>query len=371
MAALKVIVRRRRPTPTAVFDSYWRFAAERHRIYEGRANGQPPPWTGDAVLSRHRFTNAFRASDRVSQYLIGEVIYTGDQDVAEVFFRTVLFRLFNKVATWVRLDVAHGPLRVETFSVDAFDRTLTHAAAGGDRLYSAAYITPPVAAFGSGRKHRDHLRLVGHMLDARLAERVASAATMREAFGLLRECPGIGDFLAYQLITDLNYSNGLAFSEMEFVQAGPGARSGIRKCFADLGDFGDADVIRWVADTQAEQFDRRGIEPIGLWGRPLQLIDCQNLFCEVDKYARVVHPDAVGRGSRSRIKQRFAPTGPMSRPWFPPKWGINSAVEQSLAGSRHELDVACLQVDLDAPAPLAADAAPHLVASEDRFLPLG
>ena len=29
-----------------------------------------------------------------------------------------------------------------------------------------------------------------------------------------------------------------------------------------------------------------------LWGRRLQLIDCQNLFCEVDKYSRVypAHP---------------------------------------------------------------------------------
>ena len=45
-----------------------------------------------------------------------------------------------------------------------------------------------------------------------------------------------------------------------------------------------------MAENQEDEFARRGIEFQTLWGRPLQLIDCQNLFCEVDKYARVYHP---------------------------------------------------------------------------------
>ena len=43
----------------------------------------------------------------------------------------------------------------------------------------------------------------------------------------------------------------------------------------------------------------------GLNGRRLQLIDCQNLFCEVDKYARLAHPEITGYSGRSRIRQRF------------------------------------------------------------------
>src|SRR5579859_2070681 len=62
------------------FDVYWRFAAERQRIFHGRAAGEPPPWTNDPVLTRHKFTNVYRAADRVSQYLISDVIYTGSQD---------------------------------------------------------------------------------------------------------------------------------------------------------------------------------------------------------------------------------------------------------------------------------------------------
>ena len=45
-----------------------------------------------------------------------------------------------------------------------------------------------------------------------------------------------------------------------------------------------------------------------MWGRQLQLIDCQNSFCEVSKYARVKHPDITGVNDRNRIKQVYRPS---------------------------------------------------------------
>lgn len=65
--------------PTAVFDSYWRFAAERQAIFYRRLQGCPRPLTADPVLRAHRFTNAYRVLDRVSQYLIREVQYRPDR----------------------------------------------------------------------------------------------------------------------------------------------------------------------------------------------------------------------------------------------------------------------------------------------------
>src|SRR3954447_13486696 len=64
---------------TPVFDTYWRFAARRQQVYESRLAGIPGPWTSDPVLRNHRFTNCFRAADRVSQFLIRDVVYTGSQ----------------------------------------------------------------------------------------------------------------------------------------------------------------------------------------------------------------------------------------------------------------------------------------------------
>jgi len=42
-----------------------------------------------------------------------------------------------------------------------------------------------------------------------------------------------------------------------------------------------------------------------VFGRKLQMIDCQNLFCETDKYARIAHPDICGLNDRKRIKQQY------------------------------------------------------------------
>ena len=60
--------------PTVVYDSYWRFAVERQEVFFRKTEGRPGPWTNDHILRRHKFTNAYRASDRVSQYLIQHVI---------------------------------------------------------------------------------------------------------------------------------------------------------------------------------------------------------------------------------------------------------------------------------------------------------
>jgi hypothetical protein len=152
---------------------------------------------------------------------------------------------------------------------------------------------------------------------------------MRQAFEVIRSYQMIGDFLAYQFVTDVNYSTVTDFSESEFVIPGPGARDGVRKCFKSLGGLDESGVIRRVAESQQEEFTRFGVAFRSLWGRPLQFIDCQNLFCEVDKYARIAHPEAKGISGRTRIKQVYAPNFEPIDYWYPPKWGINELVEQT------------------------------------------
>jgi alpha-glutamyl/putrescinyl thymine pyrophosphorylase clade 1 len=310
--------------PTSVYDTYWRFAAERQNIFFRRLRGQLPPWTNDSIFTEFKFTNAYRASDRVSQFLIREVIYKGDQSEEELFFRTILFKLFNKIETWRLLEATLGEISYEAFDFAVYDAVLSRRMNGGGTIYSAAYIMPSGSkAFGTTRKHQSHLKLLQQMMEDELPLRIADSKTMLEAFTLLRSYPMIGDFLAYQYVTDLNYSTLTNFSEMQFVVPGPGAKGGISKCFSSLGGLTEADLIRVVTDRQELEFDRLGIDFKSLWGRPLQLIDCQNLFCEVDKYSRVFHPEIAGSSQRTRIKQKFKASPQPIGYWYPPKWGIN------------------------------------------------
>ena len=316
---------------TAVYNTYWRFAAERQRVFFRKLEGELPPWSDDPIIAHHKFTNAYRASDRVSQYLIRAIIYDGDQSVNEVFFRILLFKLFNKIDTWELLQSNLGPITYRDFSFRRYDDALTAAISSNTRIYSPAYMMPSgVTAFGHKVKHRNHLALLQKMMRDGVPCQISEAPNMREAFDILHSYPMIGPFLGYQFVTDLNYSEICDFSEMEFVVPGPGALDGLHKCFSDFGGLNEKQLIALVADIQQQEFNRLGLEFKSLWGRPLQLIDCQNLFCEVSKYARVAHPEIRGVNSRYRIKQIYRPSHNALQYWFPPKWDINHLLPRSL-----------------------------------------
>jgi hypothetical protein len=318
LATVTIAGRRLRPTP--VLETYWRFAAERQRIYLARLGGEPGPWTDDPILVAHRFTSCFRVTDRVSQYLVRHVQPVGSQGVEEVVFRTLLFKLFNRVSTWELLVARLGQVPTWAgFDHDRYDAVLGEAFASGQRLYSAAYVMPP-PRLAAVRKHSNHLLLLAEMMRDDLPSALQAAPSMRDAFERLRSYSGIGDFLAFQYLIDLGYSGSFDVDESAFVVAGPGARDGIRKCFGPGAAGIEAEVIAWMTEHQEESFARLGLQPVTLSGRALQLVDCQNLFCEVDKYARLAHPEVAGISGRARIKQRFSPAGPLEPVVLPRHW---------------------------------------------------
>ena len=160
-------------------------------------------------------------------------------------------------------------------------------------------------------------------MDDGLPRYVAKAKSLRDVYAKILAYPGIGPFLAFQFAIDINYSDAIAFDEAEFVVAGPGAVDGIAKCFDGLGSQTPEQIIYWMTEHQEQEFAERGINFPGLFGRRLQPIDCQNLFCEISKYARVEHPTVSGVSGRIRIKQKFRPASrPLAPPVFPPKWKL-------------------------------------------------
>ena len=316
---------------TAVFPVYWYFAAERQKIFRRRlANVSSVPLTSDPILSEYKFTNAYRASDRVSQYLIRKVIYREDlpQEKDEVFFRIILFKLFNNIRTWEYLERGFGPLTLSNYSYKDFDDMLLRHMDQGHSIYSAAYIMPSAQEhFGYKFKHQNHLRLIEYMLRRGFPNKIKDASSLSESYEILRCAPSIGPFLAFQYAIDLNYSNLTNFNESEFVVAGPGALDGIGKCFVSTEGVSPDQIINYMYTHQDLYFKKFSCDFVSLWGRALQLIDCQNIFCEISKYARIAFPDISGRSGRSRIKQRYSIRTPLTRPWYPPKWGLNSAIE--------------------------------------------
>lgn len=326
---MDIVIKKSLPKQSQVYPTYWRFATERQNIFFNRID-RKSTWTEDPILKKHKFTNAYRASDRVSQYLIKHVIYDGIQKPEEVLFRILLFKTFNKIETWERLKKVVGIISYSDYDYSLYDDVLTSIMTSGNSIYSGAYImTSGRSVYGHERKHRNHLKLIEYMLADRLVERIHDARSMQELFELLKSYPTIGNFLAYQYTIDINYSDLVDFDEMDFVFPGPGAKDGIRKCFTSTGDLSETDIIKYVTENQHTELQKYNLEFKDLWGRPLKLIDCQNLFCEVDKYARVSHPDVAGISGRQRIKQIYRPNSEPIHYWYPPKWKINEKVYEA------------------------------------------
>lgn len=311
---------------TAVYDSYWKFAAERLRIYYRRLVDPYGPWTQDPIIAAHRFTNSYRAADRVSQFLISEVQYREDRSQAptEIFFRTLLFKIFNRIETWRILERELGPLSWQSCDLNRISEVLDWEISRGSRIYSAAYIMPS-PNFGHKRKHANHLTLLARMIDDGLPGRLARASSLRSVYEMILAYPGLGPFLAFQYAIDLNYSALLDFDESDFVVAGPGALDGISKCFHEGARLNATEVIYEMTDRQDREFARLGLDFKGLFGRRLKPIDCQNLFCEISKYARLAHPDVAGISGRTRIKQQYrgGSQETVASPFFPPKWNLS------------------------------------------------
>ncbi len=309
-----------------VFDLYWYFACERQNIFWKKINGDPAPWTHDKILQEYKFCNSYRVNDRVSQYLLKNVIYNGNNyNYEDMLFRIILFKLFNKESTWELLSKNFGDILLKDFNTKKYSIVLENAISNGTKIYNDAYISCANKAFGYDRKHDNHLALLDKMFNIdKMQDKIIKCSTMQDAFNIIKGYPLIGNFMAYQLVTDINYSAFVNWKENEFTVAGPGSLRGIKKCFIDKGTMTNEDIIKYMYMHQDEEFKRLNLNFKRIGNRPLQLIDCQNIFCELDKYCRQALPDL--KSNRTKIKKHYVPKKDKIEYIYPPKWEISRTI---------------------------------------------
>ena len=305
-----------------VYDLYWYFAYERQNIFIKKLNGEEPPWTEDPILQEYKFCNSYRVNDRVSQFLLKNVIYNDNNYSKEdMLFRIILFKLFNKEDTWLLLLNEFGDITLKNFEISKYSTVLEKAMQNGIAIYNDAYISCANKAFNYDRKHDNHLALLNKMFKVdNIQNKILNCKKMEEAFNILKDYPLIGNFMAYQLVTDINYSDIVDWKENEFTVAGPGSLRGIKKCFIDKGNMSNEDIIKYMYNHQDEEFKRLKLDFKKIGNRELQLIDCQNIFCELDKYLRQAIPEL--KSNRTKIKKKYSPKSNKIVYIYPPKWNI-------------------------------------------------
>jgi hypothetical protein len=298
---------------------------ERMNIFWRRYRGQAMPYTSDRILRNYKFTNVYRATDRVSQYLIKEVINGSDKSLTDedLLLNILVFKVFNKINTWEFIKRRCPTITVKNFDAEKLSNLLTSRREQYP-IFNGAYIMTGSSRFYTAYKykHQRWLQMIQkEIIDEKKLTAIVKAKSLEEVYSLLKKCTFIGPFLAYQYAIDFNYSDVIDFSENSFVMAGIGAQRGIKKCFLGLNGFSFEDAIRYTYDNLDLYRSKYGYSFKNLFGREPKLIDLQNCFCETDKYLREKMPNI--KVGNKRIKQRYVENFNRIKFSFPPKWKIN------------------------------------------------
>lgn len=305
-----------------IFKYYFYFIQERMKIFWNKCEHKQH-LTDDPILQDYKFTNVYRVCDRVSQYLIKEVINKGygKYRPEDMLLRILVFKVFNKIETWEYLSQLTN-ITIDSFNVEHISNELTKRQKEYP-IFSNAYMMAGSHARykGISTKHQVWLQMIeDEFVKNKGFRKILHIKSMADVYNQLRDCPLIGDFLAYQYTIDFNYSPYLNFDEDSFVKAGVGAVRGIRKCFKSHGDCYE-DAIIYTHDHFEELQERYGYTQFRpLPGRNLKLIDLQNCFCETDKYLRAKMPEL--KVGNVRIKQHYKPTGERIDYCFPINWNV-------------------------------------------------
>ncbi len=317
----------------AAFRYYFWFMQERMQLFWRKYEQERFPWTEDQTLTNYKFTNVYRACDRVSQYLIRAIIYPAykqELSAEDTLLRILVFKVFNKIGTWQYLEeLLNEPLTSANYNPKRFTKWLDELQAV-QPIFNGAYIMT-----GSHRDYTSyktkHERWL-YMIEKELLKKggfqdILQAKSLEDVYNRLIKCPFIGEFLAYQYAIDFNYSEVINFDENSFVKAGIGAQRGIKKCFYVDKKYSLEDYIRYTQEQAEAYREKYGYTDFrNLFGRAPTLIDFQNCFCETDKLLRVKLPSANLENVRIKQKYKVKRGALPITYFFPPKWGINATL---------------------------------------------
>lgn len=287
---------------------YLTFVAERHRVWEARQAGFPPPWTDDRMLRTYKFTNVYRVLDYGSQFLASELL---DPDLSprDILARCVLYRYTNLPSTWLYVRDQMGGYPVETDLGGSLVDVVKGYREAGNTVFSGAYVILPKPN-RKGDKVEQAVDMVSSFMSDHASEFLA-ATSQQQRFNVLRSHYGIGAFMAMQILTDWGYSTQCGQDlEDEFVVCGPGAIKGARFLDPDGDPY---QTLMWAVDAVRMQPDVPLLQ-VGVNTRPPSWMDVQNCLCEFSKY----HRDLA---KPPRTKEYLpAHPGPQSPPALPSHW---------------------------------------------------
>jgi len=271
---------------------YW--AKEREAVRKRKLAGDSSPWTGawtdDPILRKYRFCNVRRKDDRVSQWLIENVLsHAADFDNHGVFLKWVaLCRWVNWPPTLSDVILGDEFVTYDTIDLPRIGQFIEERKGTGSKSWTGAYMVraPSKKRYPGVTKGQFVAETVVGGLDTVMDKllRDLQYNSCEEVWRTLCSVPNWGSFMAGQVVADLTYTPFLekAFDLYTWAPQGPGSRRGFNRL---LG----RPLYAPVPDTDWAEYlpAWRGmlVEELGL--SDMTLHDVQNCLCETDKYLRV------------------------------------------------------------------------------------
>ena len=288
--------------------AFWNFVHERHEIYRRRfLEKLPAPWTEDPVLQKFFFTNVYRQLDKGTIYYVDNVL--NHENAAEDFFETLVYRQFNNWRTYEFMKSFRKPGDWQNWQGIA-TRLIEYGHENNTNIFTDAHMTTGVKWGGYDNKPFNVCWML-HLHWRNLSTVfgwVMGAASLKERHGFIAGLQGFGPFLAYEVVTDMNYAvhlNPNGFTEDDWANPGPGCRKAIDlMILPHTIDITYESVMRTLRVLQYEYFTALEIPFNYLEGQyDLSLRNIEHSLCEYYKY------DRAKRTGKARRKYRLGGRG--------------------------------------------------------------
>lgn len=286
-------------------DEFYTFMFERHSIWVRRfLKKEPPPWTKDPILQHYKFENIYRQLDRgtiwynehiaVEYHDVEKVVHRDDDlDNAKMnlLWRTIVYRLLNRVETF---EAVGGVPSCTEYDPVKFGNSLRELKKAGKPVFTSAHLTLPTHEIGSSKidKYIEVLNYtISNIEDLFLA--VKYAPTLEAVYERLMIVPCIGNFISYEVLTDLVMVGAIPFTHNDFVNPGPGCKVGISIIFPDRSYVSFVDAIKKLCTEQEQHFERLGLKfpylVVGGKEKRLTLREIEHSLCCFAKIWKMRH----------------------------------------------------------------------------------
>ena len=273
-------------------EEYFWLINERHAIYRKKNAGRPWPWTTDEILQKNKFCNVFRELDTVTIW-IRENWREPYAKHRNLWFAMCVARQINWPPTLAAIGFPRtwNPVRVADKMHEMKKKGL--------QVYTGAYML--TGTMGGDKIDQTVFKILDPLF--RDPPNISKTRTLEETAEILKERPGFGRFLSYEVVTDLRHTRYLqnAPDIMTWANAGPGAMRGINRLLGlkakpkqQLSTEGYLIAMRKLLELSPSY--------LADYVPPLELREIEHCLCEFDKYQRI-------KNGEGKMRSRYHPPG--------------------------------------------------------------